>query len=119
MQRGMRWAYREQAADMLRDGKACVINLDDMRSVGTHWVAARVINRILYYADPFGTMLQGWPPKELAGLYDKAVVNRISWQRPSTALCGYYAFCFAMAMDRIKKPISHDMFEQVLWYAIA
>jgi hypothetical protein len=94
-----------------------VINLDDEHNEGTHWTAARVINGILYYADPFGIILNGWPPKELSQY--PVIANRISFQRPSTALCGYYAELFAKKMNEIDKPISQKAFERALWDSIA
>ena len=96
--RGFRWAFRENAAKFLRGGESVIINLDDKANEGTHWVAAKIIGGILYYADPFGTLLGGYPPEENR-ITKKFIANRIIFQRPESALCGYYALCFAMALD--------------------
>lgn len=114
---GLRWCYRDQCTKYARTKKAFVINLDSTGGPGTHWTAARVIDGVLYYADPFGTILNGYPPKEFDG-YAHRVVNRVSFQRPSSILCGYYAVCFANAMNMLKGPVRTDMFETILWRAI-
>jgi hypothetical protein len=99
---------------MARKGKAFVINLDDKCGEGTHWTAARVVDGTLLYADPFGSLLGGFPPKELDG-YTKRVVNRVAFQRPSTSLCGYYAICFVKAMNAMMHWPSQGEFEGALW----
>jgi hypothetical protein len=96
------WCFREDSGDMAgRSERAFIINLDDSSGPGTHWTAARRSGGTLFYADPFGIALSGYPPKELRGSGDRTVVNRISWQRPSTNLCGYYAYLFTKALDKL------------------
>lgn len=116
---GIPWCFREDSAEMARRGKAFVINLDNKGNAGTHWTAARFVNGTLYYADPFGTIMNGWPPKELEKISNKKIINRISFQRPSTKLCGYYAMLFAMGMDTIgNKDLSTKEFESLLLKSI-
>lgn len=91
--------------------------MDDIGEKGTHWVAARWCHGRLYYADPFGTILNGWPPEELAQ-FKPQTINRIAWQRPESHLCGYYAALFAKAMDNIKRFTTIGEFENLLWDAI-
>lgn len=112
--KGTPWAYREDADKKLRDGRALVINLGDKGSKGTHWVAARKVGRTLFYADPFGTILNGYPPKEIRNGVDNIVSNRISWQRPSTGLCGYYAYLFTKALDELPETASQKELEEAL-----
>lgn len=115
---GIPWCFRADSAKMAKKGRAFIINLDDSTGRGTHWVAARLFGDTLYYADPFGTILNGWPPAELETTGSKKIVNRIAFQRPSTSLCGYYSILFAKAMDEIKEPLSRDQFEWLLLGAI-
>lgn len=115
---GLPWCYREDSWKCATTGKAFIINLDDKGREGTHWTAARLVGNTLYYADPFGTMLNGWPPAELSIPDVTQVVNRVSFQRPKSELCGYYAICFALAMDCIDRPLSRSQFEQVLYYSV-
>jgi hypothetical protein len=104
---------------MAAKGQAFIINLDDEGNPGTHWTAARYTCGTLYYADPFGTFLNGWPPAELMPIADQRIVNNIVFQRPQSKLCGYYAICFARAMNHITSPISQKEFEQLLYNSIA
>jgi len=103
---------------MAKKGKSFIINLDDETGNGTHWTAARLVDEVLYYADPFGTILNGWPPSELDRVAAIQKVNRVSFQRPSSTLCGYYSICFALAMDLITTPLSRSTFEEVLYKSI-
>lgn len=115
---GIPWCFRDKCREMAKQGNAFIINLDDSTGPGTHWTAARLVDNILYYADPFGTMLNGWPPEELNDIGDKKIINRISFQRPSTKLCGYYAMAFAAALDYIGSPMDSDQFERLLYQSI-
>jgi hypothetical protein len=104
---------------MMQSGEPFVINLDDKGGKGTHWTAALLRDRTLFYADPFGTILSGYPPKELrVPSARKIVVNRVAWQRPETNLCGYYAYLFTKALKNAKKSWSAEDLEQALWQAI-
>jgi hypothetical protein len=98
-----------------------VINLDTSGGEGTHWTAARAVGGTLYYADPFGTLLSGWPPAELEQIYDRRhqVVSRVTFQQPKGDLCGYYAACFALVMDCITTPIPRETLEQALYESIS
>ena len=112
------WCYREDSYKISKLGKGFIINLDDKGNPGSHWTAARVFNGTLYYADPFGTMLNGWPPSELDEPITKKVINRVSFQRPKSNFCGYYSICFALAMDCIDRELSRSLFEEVLYRSI-
>jgi len=109
---GIPWCFRQDSASLAKTGVPFIINLDDKGHKGTHWTAARVINGVLYYADPFGTILNGWPPIELAG-YPR-VINEVSFQRPNTQLCGYYAICFVNAMQGLRGDEGQKEFEKAL-----
>jgi hypothetical protein len=116
----LKWSFRENALKALKSGRAVVINLGDSKGAGTHWVAAIVIDGVLYYADPFGSMLGGYPPEEI-DVFDHAIVNRIPFQRLETTLCGYYSVCFALAMNYLPRhtQLSQKDFEDLLASSIA
>lgn len=124
---GLPWSFRADTPSLALRGSAFIVNLDDKKNQGTHWTAARLIlpgiaghsEATLYYADPFGTMMNGWPPYELDKLTNKKVINRISFQRPSTSLCGYYAILFALGLEQIDRPLTQDQFERLLYNVIA
>lgn len=102
--RGTPWCFREDSPSLASKGRAFVINMDDKSGGGTHWTAAKFFPRegVLFYADPFGTVMNGHPPKELAELANKIVANRVAWQRPDTNYCGYYAHIFTKALEKMK-----------------
>lgn len=108
------WCYRENCTKLARTGRGFLINLDDKGNPGTHWTAARVIDGILYYADPFGSDLNGWPPEEFKAEYPKQIISSKTFQRPESELCGYYAILFVKAMDEISSPVSQKVFETIL-----
>jgi hypothetical protein len=121
-QLGLHWAFRQDATEALKHGHSIIINLDDKGCKGTHWVAARLIHKKLYYADPFGTLLGGYPPEELR-ILGPCIANRITFQRPKSTLCGYYAICFALAMDAYADTLpslelSQKDFEELLLQSI-
>jgi hypothetical protein len=112
------WCFREDCAKLADTENPFIINLDDKGNGGTHWVAARMIGDTLFYADPFGTMLNGYPPEELQRLAKRQVINSISWQRPSTNLCGYYAYRFTKALDKLTQNMGQKDMEHLLWKSI-
>jgi hypothetical protein len=120
---GLRWCYRDGIVEAISKDpyRSCIINLADTGSKGTHWTVFRIVpyknKNIIYYADPFGTNLSGFAPEELKIGYP-IIENRITFQRPKTDLCGYYAILFAKAMDKINKHINQKDFEELLFKSI-
>jgi hypothetical protein len=113
-----RWCFREDAPKLAATGRSFVINLDDKDGMGTHWTAARKVGDTLFYADPFGTILSGYPPRELEQTSGRSVINRIAWQRPETNLCGYYAHLFTKALDKASEKWDAKRLEHELWESI-
>jgi len=63
--------------DMPRDGswsrESGVVNLDDKKNSGTHWVAYKKLNNSLaFYFDSFGNLQ---PPKDLVSYLDVGSIN--------------------------------------------
>lgn len=114
--KGTPWSYRVDAPEMLKDEEAIVINLGNKGSKGTHWVAARKIGGTLLYADPFGTVLKGYPPNELRKDPEikRIISNRVAWQRPSTGLCGYYSYLFTKALNELPEDTTQEELEESL-----
>lgn len=115
---GIPWCYRADSPRCASSERAFVINLDDRGQDGTHWVAARRVGDTLFYADPFGTALNGYPPKELSALRLREVINSKAWQRPSTNYCGYYAACFVKALNDLSASATQKDLEAALWKSI-
>lgn len=118
--KGVPWCFREDSPKLAATGKAFVINLDDKANQGTHWTAARLIGDKLFYADPFGTILNGYPPEELQDMVSPLdiVANSIAWQRPKTNLCGYYAYRFTKAMAKMTEDSTQKELEHAIWQSI-
>jgi hypothetical protein len=114
----VQWCHREDCATLAASGKPFVINLDDKNGKGTHWVAARLIGKTLFYADPFGSILNGYPPEELQRLAEKQAINSIAWQRPKSNLCGYYAYRFTKALEKVTERTNQKVFQHLLWESI-
>jgi hypothetical protein len=99
-----------------------VINLDDKGKAGTHWVAARLTpSGTLIYCDPFGTILEGYPPEELSNMPGKKreLTNSVAFQRLDTNYCGYYAMLFAKEIDHMTGAESQRALEKSLAYCVA
>jgi hypothetical protein len=119
---GMPWCFREKSGEMAASSeKPFVINLDDSDGPGTHWTAAGRKGTTLFYGDPFGIILSGYVPEELMELYKRrkhnaiikhVITNRVAWQRPSTNLCGYYAYLIAKAIDKMSEKGTVAQFER-------
>ena len=113
---GYPWVYRTDLANIKPNAPAVVVNLDDRRGPGTHWVACKLFEHgshtVAYYADPFGTTLGGFPPKELKA--SKVVANACVFQRPESQLCGYYAMAFCDALNLLASTEGQKDFETML-----
>lgn len=74
-----------------------VINLDDCRSPGTHWVVVGIGKQCEYF-DSFGVL----PLSDsiLKYLKNKCVkgwwYNDVSFQSPTSSMCGYYCIYFIL-----------------------
>jgi len=106
------WLIKGQY-NRMNDGRAYVVNLN--KAPGSHWIAARKIDDILYYADPLGTLLQGYPPIEMLNGIKRMRVNQITYQHPLNNLCGYYAIIMRDILANITKDIDQDQFNRILF----
>ncbi len=96
---------RKNGKESEKNKVSFILNLDNSRSKGMHWVAVFIdptFNRSLEYFDSFGE-----PPKDsfmknikkvIAAInpstYLKFKVNKVKQQRVTSDLCGYYAMYF-------------------------
>jgi hypothetical protein len=113
----MPWCFRQDVNKFAEGGQAFLINLDDKGNPGTHWTAARLIQDVLHYADPFGSKLNGWPPAEFDPKWPQ-VINPKTFQRPESQLCGYYSYLFAKALNELEEPVSQKELAKILQKAI-
>ena len=72
---------------------AYVINLDEYRDIGTHWVALYVNNKSITYFDSFGVE---HIPKEIIKFIDnkKIITNIFRIQAYVSIMCGYFCIGF-------------------------
>ena len=73
---------------------AYVINLDEYRNIGTHWVALYVNNKTIIYFDSFGVE---HIPKEIIkfiGNNKKIITNINRIQAYDSIMCGYFCIGF-------------------------
>ena len=70
---------------------AYVIDLDEYRDIGTHWVALYVNNKTIIYFDSFGVE---HIPKEIMKFIDSYRKNIIRIQAYDSIMCGYFCIGF-------------------------
>ena len=72
---------------------AYVINLDEYRDIGTHWVALYVNNKTVTYFDSFGVE---HIPKEIIKFIGnkKIITNIFRLQAYDSIICGYFCIVF-------------------------
>lgn len=73
--------------------EAVIVNLDDIRGPGTHWVAYRKTGGYVVYFDSFGNLK---PPKDLVNYLgvDNIKYNYKSYQNFNTHICGHLCLKF-------------------------
>lgn len=73
----------------------------------------------LVYADPFGTLLMGYPPRELDELAKRRVINPVCFQRPTSSTCGYWSALWCDAIEALDSPPkSGGDLAEILWRAV-
>ena len=73
--------------------ESSVVNLDDEKNSGTHWVAYKKLGNNVIYFDSFGNLR---PPKELVNYFkDKKIMyNHKNYQKYNTFVCGHLCLKF-------------------------
>ena len=77
--------------------KECgIINLDDIKGAGTHWVCYRSLDSVVEYFDPFGLIM----PNEARAYFHTSgkhiVYSMDEIQNRSTVLCGYWCLYYLL-----------------------
>ena len=104
-------------------GQCFIINLDDTKGPGTHWVAVKITANFINYFDSFGMQ----PPQELINLC--YTFNKLSkyesnqFQDLSSVLCGYCCFYFLKEFERnnyfnVVKKIARNNYKKNKRYTI-
>ena len=77
--------------------KECgIINLDDIKGAGTHWVCYRNLDSTSEYFDPFGLIMPN-EAREYFNTSGKRIIYSIDEkQNRSTVLCGYWCLYYLL-----------------------
>ena len=83
---------RDNLPNTIKNG-AYVVNLDEYRDIGTHWVALYVNNKTVTYFDSFGVE---HIPKEIMKSIDRKsiIANIYRIQAYDSIMCGYFCIGF-------------------------
>ena len=74
-----------------------VINLDEYRNIGTHWVALYVNNKAVTYFDSFG--VEDIPKEIIKFIGNKKIITNIyRIQAYDSIICGYFCIGFINLM---------------------
>ena len=75
--------------------KECgIINLDDIKGPGTHWVCYRNIDNVVEYFDPFGLIMPNEVLKYFHTSKKRIVYSMDEIQNRNTVLCGYWCLYY-------------------------
>ena len=91
------WALKERNTRIPNEHSPRIINVDDLQSQGTHWVACAPSHenrKILWYFDSFG---MHYPMEyENRAKQDgmKVIYNTVPYQHIKSVFCGYYCIYF-------------------------
>ena len=71
-----------------------IINLDDMKGPGTHWVCYRNLDSVVEYFDPFGLIMPNEALKYFRSSGKHIVYSIDEIQNRNTVLCGYWCLYY-------------------------
>ena len=75
--------------------KECgIINLDDFKGPGTHWVCYRNLNSVVEYFDPFGLIMPSLALKYFNTSGKQIIYSIDEIQNRNTVLCGYWCLYY-------------------------
>ena len=97
--------YLRNNLSKIKDG-ACILNLDEYESIGTHWIALYVNAKNIRYFDSFGVE---HIPKEIKKFIgNKNIITNIyRIQAYDPIMCGYFCIGFVYFMLKGKSLLEH------------
>jgi hypothetical protein len=74
-----------------------IINMDDAKGDGTHWVAFKKINNTVWYFDSYGNLK---PPREVIKYFKncRILYNHKNYQKNNAYNCGHH--CLKFLLDK-------------------
>ena len=102
-----------------KDNQIYFYNLDDKNNTGTHWCLIILQKPYMFYIDPMGTNLNGYPPEELRNYgkqygYSKIYANEMQIQPVLSNFCGHICLYLAFMFQKILGQINEKMFDYVI-----
>ena len=77
--------------------KECgIINLDDIKGPGTHWVCYRNLDSVIEYFDPFGLIMPSEALKYFNSSGKQIIYSIDEIQNRNTVLCGYWCLYYLL-----------------------
>ena len=84
-----------------------VVNLDDSRGPGTHWIALGIFSDTIEFFDPLGCDFLNWPNLPVGLLkflfrssFEKTIVKIQRLQSSKSSVCGLYCIFYIMHRNR-------------------
>ena len=87
----------------MKNETACIVNLDNYKNTGTHWIALYVKNNEIIYFDSFGVE---YIPKEIKRFIEHKNIktNIFRIQADNSIMCGYFCIGFIDFMFGLFSP---------------
>ena len=89
---------RDEIKGKASNNESIILNLDESRNSGTHWVSLAVKNKICYYFDSYGFC----PPDEIKSYCDglECYFSSYRVQKPNELICGHYSVYMLYLLDK-------------------
>lgn len=115
---GFQWFMRNGLPTDLEDG-VYLYNLDGKEGSGTHWSCFALRYPSIFYYDPFGTDLNGYPPEELRQFgkrngFKVIYASEHDNQHLKSYLCGYYSLFIARLLKSHLGSLTETQFDHLL-----
>ena len=84
---------RDNLPKTIKNATACIVNLDNYKNTGTHWIALHVKDNEVIYFDSFGVEHIPKEIKKFIG-HKNIKTNKFRIQADNSIICGYFCIGF-------------------------
>jgi hypothetical protein len=110
---------RDAIPDKLKDGTVMLYNTDTKTGSGKHWQVWCLQKPDIFFFDPFGTKVGGYPPQEIRTWggshgYTRLVAYEDDTQHIKSALCGFYSMYVAKKMTKYMGQLTPERFDAMI-----
>ena len=93
----------------IKNNNSYIVNLDDTKGPGTHWIGLYYKKNQILYFDCFGLK----PPQELLNLKIEYIYNSTQYQNLYSTTCGYFSLYFINEIHKrsfvdVVQPLKHN-----------